>query len=308
MTAAVGQGGAGVKPRDDAGSDLTTIEQVTWNQAQADPGALPGAGSGGDSAHFVFDDVSVRFAGGTLAIKDVTLEIARREFIAILGPSGCGKSTLLNLASGLLRPSRGRVLKDGVEVAAPNANVGYVTQKDHLLPWRTIASNVGLPLEFRGVPRSKRAARVQDVINQVGLTGFEKHYPKQLSGGMVKRAALARTMVYEPEAYLMDEPFASLDAQLRTMMHDEFLGLWATLGATVVFVTHDLAEAITLADRIVVMTRRPGRVKLVHTVKLPRPRDVIKLRESAEYAEEYGRVWHVLGEEFAGTEQHERGR
>lgn len=269
-----------------------TMEVAGRNEVEAQPASS--AASGGGMAHFVFDDVSVRFADGTLAMQDVSLEVARGEFVAILGPSGCGKSTMLNLASGLLRPSRGKVYKDGVEVTSPNRNVGYVTQKDHLLPWRTIEANIRLPLEFRKVPRPERKTRVQEVINQVGLAGFERHFPKHLSGGMLKRASLARTMAYHPEVYLMDEPFASLDAQLRTLMQDEFLRIWANLGATVVFVTHDLAEAITLADRIVVMSSRPGTIKKVLTVPMERPRDALTAHESPHYAELYQEIWTSL--------------
>jgi NitT/TauT family transport system ATP-binding protein len=251
--------------------------------------------------HFVFDDVSVKFPDGTVAVRDVTLEVPQGQFLALLGPSGCGKSTLLNMASGLLRPSRGRVYTDGVEVDGPNQNVGYVTQKDHLLPWRTVEANVRLPLEFRGIPPAERNQRVQSVLERVGLEGFERHYPKQLSGGMLKRASLSRTMAYRPNAYLMDEPFASLDAQLRTVMHDEFLGIWSDMSATVIFVTHDLTEAITLADRIVVISARPGRIKMDIDVPIPRPRDTVSTHESPHYAELYHKVWSALDRPHEGV-------
>lgn len=254
----------------------------------------PQAAGTARARHFLFDDVSVRFPDGTLALENVSLEVARGEFLAIVGPSGCGKSTLLNLASGLLRPSGGQVLNGDIPITAPNRDVGYVTQKDHLLPWRTVEKNCALPLEFRGVPPEERRERVARVLNQVGLDGFEKHYPKQLSGGMLKRAALSRTMVYAPSAYLMDEPFASLDAQLRTVMQDELLRIWSSVNATVIFVTHDLAEAITLADRIVVITSRPGSIRKIIDVPIERPRDSISAHESPHYAELYQELWSAL--------------
>jgi len=236
------------------------------------------------------------------AVHRVSFEVFHQEFVAIVGPSGCGKSTILNMIGGLVTPTDGVIEIDGVAVigAAP-PHVGYVFQKDTVFPWRTVARNIALGLEYRGVTGPERERRVREAVALAGLEGFEEAYPATLSGGMRQRVALMRTLVVEPEILLMDEPFGALDTHTKITLHDELLRLWEGRHQTVVFVTHDLSEAITLADRIVVMTRRPGRVKLVHTVRLPRPRDVIKLRESAEYAEEYGRVWHVLGEEFAGT-------
>jgi NitT/TauT family transport system ATP-binding protein len=235
-------------------------------------------------------------------VSRASFEIYHQEFVAIVGPSGCGKSTILNMIGGLVPPSGGVIEIDGVAVggAAP-PHVGYVFQKDTVFPWRTVARNIALGLEYRGVPAPERERRVREAVALAGLEGFEDAFPATLSGGMRQRVALMRTLVVEPEILLMDEPFGALDTHTKITLHDELLRLWEGRHQTVVFVTHDLSEAITLADRIVVMTRRPGRVKLVHTVKLPRPRDVIKLRESPDYAEEYGRVWHVLGEEFAGT-------
>ena len=231
----------------------------------------------------------------------VSFEVLHQEFVAIVGPSGCGKSTILNMIGGLVPPSGGVVEIDGIPVtgAAP-AHVGYVFQKDTVFPWRTVARNIALGLEYRGVAAAERERRVREAVALAGLEGFEEAFPATLSGGMRQRVALMRTLVVEPEILLMDEPFGALDTHTKITLHDELLRLWEGRHQTVVFVTHDLSEAITLADRIVVMTRRPGRVKLVHPVKLPRPRDVIKLRETPEYAEEYGRVWHVLGEEFRG--------
>jgi NitT/TauT family transport system ATP-binding protein len=222
------------------------------------------------------------------------------EFVALVGPSGCGKSTILNMLGGLVTPSAGTVDIDGARVlgAAP-ANVGYVFQKDTVFPWRTVARNIALGLEYHGVTGAEQARRVREAIALAGLDGFEDAFPATLSGGMRQRVALMRTLVVDPQILLMDEPFGALDTHTKINLHAELLALWGARRQTVVFVTHDLSEAITLADRVVVMTRRPGRIKMVHHVKLPRPRDVIKLRETDEYAREYSRVWHVLGEEFA---------
>ena len=229
----------------------------------------------------------------------VSFEVFEGEFVAVVGPSGCGKSTVLNMIGGLVTPSAGAVLVDGAPVkgAAP-ASVGYVFQKDTVFPWRTVAHNIALGLEYRGVAGAERSRRVREAVTLAGLEGFEDAFPATLSGGMRQRVALMRTLVVDPEILLMDEPFGALDTHTKLTLHAELLALWEARRQTVVFVTHDLSEAITLADRIVVMTRRPGRVKVVHEVKLIRPRDVIALRESDEYAGEYGRLWHVLGEEL----------
>ena len=229
----------------------------------------------------------------------MSFDVLEGEFVAVVGPSGCGKSTVLNMIGGLVRPSAGSVLIDDAPVRdeAPR-QVGYVFQKDTVFPWRTVARNIALGLEYRGVPAAERARRVRDAIALAGLEGFEDAFPATLSGGMRQRVALLRTLVVDPEILLMDEPFGALDTHTKLTLHAELLGLWEARRQTVVFVTHDLSEAITLADRVVVMTRRPGRIKLVHEVKLPRPREVIALRERDEYAREYGRLWHVLGEEL----------
>ena len=231
----------------------------------------------------------------------MSFEVCDQEFVALVGPSGCGKSTILNMIGGLVTPSAGVVEIDGVPVTAvAPPDVGYVFQKDTVFPWRTVARNIALGLEYRGIRGAEQARRVREAIALAGLEGFEDAFPATLSGGMRQRVALMRTLVVDPAILLMDEPFGALDTHTKITLHAELLGLWSARRQTVVFVTHDLSEAITLADRIVVMTRRPGRIKLVHEVKLPRPRDVIKLRETDEYAREYSHVWHVLGEEFAG--------
>jgi len=240
-----------------------------------------------------FDSVTVRF-GGLHAMGPTTLQIREGEFLVIIGPSGCGKSTLLNLVAGSLRPSSGSVTYDGKTVDGANREVGHITQKNYCLPWRTVEGNIRLPLEFRKVPAREMNERVTRVIKQVGLTGFEKAYPRQLSGGMLQRVMIARTLAYEPRIYLMDEPFGSLDAQLRVKMHARLLKLWEETGATFIFVTHDLQEAITLADRVVVMSKRPGTPKLILDIDLPRPRDVIDVQSDPQFGTYFKKLWSAL--------------
>ena len=235
------------------------------------------------------------------AVSGVSFDVCDKEFVAIVGPSGCGKSTILNMIGSLVAPSGGEILVDGERVGArPAPQIGYVFQKDTVFPWRTVERNIALGLEYRGVSAPEIRARVAEAVRLAGLEGFEEAFPATLSGGMRQRVALMRSLIVNPEILLMDEPFGALDTHTKLNLHAELLALWGARQQTVVFVTHDLSEAITLADRIVVMTRRPGTVKLVYDVKLPRPRDVIRLRESEEYLREYGEIWHALGEEFEG--------
>ena len=240
-----------------------------------------------------FDGVVARF-GELHAMGPTTLSVARGEFLAIVGPSGCGKSTLLNMVAGPLKPSEGSVRYKGQVVERINHDVGYITQKNYCLPWRTVEDNVRLALEFRRMPEEQIRQRATEAIVKVGLNGFEKAYPRQLSGGMLQRVMIARTLAYSPDIYLMDEPFGSVDAQLRTRMHGEVLKLWQDTGATFVFVTHDLQEAITLADRVVVMSKRPGRAKLVLDIQLPRPRDVIDIQSNPAFGAYVKQLWAAL--------------
>lgn len=240
-----------------------------------------------------FDGVVARF-GNLHAMGPTSLTIKRGEFLAIVGPSGCGKSTLLNMVAGTLKPAEGTVKYKGQEVEGINHDVGYITQKNFCLPWRTVEDNVRLPLEFRQYPKADADKRVAAALLKVGLKGFEKAYPKQLSGGMLQRVMIARTLVYSPDIYLMDEPFGSLDAQLRTRMHGELLKLWQDTGATFLFVTHDLQEAITLADRVVVMSKRPGTPKLIVDIDLPRPRDVIDIQSDPAFGAYFKQLWTAL--------------
>jgi NitT/TauT family transport system ATP-binding protein len=229
-----------------------------------------------------------------LALDTLSLGLDQGEFVTIVGPSGCGKSTLLNLVVGLLPPSAGQILFRGRAVNGINPEIGYVTQKDNLLPWRTLIENVELALEIRGVEKSARRRRAEELIGRVGLNGFEEHYPHELSGGMRQRANIIRTLIYDPELILMDEPFGPLDAQTRIVLQEQLLKLWLASKKTILFITHDLVEAITLADRVIVMTARPGRVKHVAAVPIPRPRDVYQIHTSREFRDVYDTLWREL--------------
>ena len=240
--------------------------------------------------------------GDVVAVRDITLDVREGEFITLVGPSGCGKSTLLNMAAGLFEPTTGTVHYRGAVVAPYNQRVGYMTQNDHLLPWRDVLGNVKVPLEIRGVPKGEARDRVESLLHKVGLKGFEKSYPSQLSGGMRKRCALARLLAYDPEALLMDEPFGALDAQLRLKMQIEIRGLAMALGKTTVFVTHDLDEAVSLADRCVVFTHRPGTIARVVDVPLPRERDLMRLRHNATYRDLTAELWDLLSPDMEQVE------
>lgn len=240
--------------------------------------------------------------GDVVAVRDITLDVREGEFITLVGPSGCGKSTLLNMAAGLFEPTTGTVHYRGAVVAPYNQRVGYMTQNDHLLPWRDVMGNVKVPLEIRGVPKGEARDRVESLLHKVGLKGFEKSYPSQLSGGMRKRCALARLLAYDPEALLMDEPFGALDAQLRLKMQIEIRGLAMALGKTTVFVTHDLDEAVSLADRCVVFTHRPGTIARVVDVPLPRERDLMRLRHNATYRDLTAELWDLLSPDMEQME------
>lgn len=232
------------------------------------------------------------------AVEGVDLAVAPQSIVALIGPSGCGKSTLLNMTAGLYRPSAGRVVYDGRAVTDVNTDVGYMTQKDNLLPWRTVIDNVALPLELVGKSKAERYGAAERLINQVGLDGFQTKFPSELSGGMRKRVSLARMLLYEPRTLLLDEPFAALDAQLRIAMHDLLLRLWSDQKQSIVLVTHDLMEAITLADQVVVFTKRPARVALVQDIALERPRDVREIRFTPEFHDIYNSIWDRLRKEY----------
>jgi NitT/TauT family transport system ATP-binding protein len=232
------------------------------------------------------------------ALLPTSLVIEPGEFVAIVGPSGCGKTTLLSLVGGLVQPTAGEVLIGSrvPQVGAPD--LGYLFARDGLLPWRTAAGNVSLPLEIRGVARGEREARVATTLTVVGLSDFADSHPAQLSQGMRQRVALARMLVTEPTTLLMDEPFSALDAQTRLLMHLHFLKIWEQHKSTVLLITHDLGEAITLADRVVVFSRRPGRIKGSYKVDIPRPRRVADLQANAHYHDLFREIWTVLEEEL----------
>ena len=238
-----------------------------------------------------------------LAVDRVSLDVREGEFVALLGPSGCGKSTVLNIIAGLLPATSGAVLIDD-EPLIPgrfSPKLGYIFQRDTTYPWRTVSQNIGLGLEIAGIGRSERVQRVRTAVENASLAGFENAFPTMLSGGMRQRVSLMRTLVMEPEILLMDEPFGALDAHTKLDMHRLLLEIWDRQRQTVVFVTHDLSEALTLADRIVLMSARPGRVKEEFAIDFPRPRDAVRLRETAEYAALFSRIWHSLGEELSKT-------
>ena len=237
-----------------------------------------------------------------VALAGVNLHVARGEFLTLLGPSGCGKSTVLNMIAGLVQPTEGEVRYGGTAVAGVNTDVGYITQDDNLLPWRTLRENVEVALEFRGVPARQRREQAARYIAMVGLRGFEHHYPHELSGGMRKRTALVRTLIYEPSVVLMDEPFGPLDAQTRVILQDELLRLWTGTDRTIVFVTHDLVEAIALSDEIALFSRAPGTIKQRYQVPLPRPRDVFHIHADPQFPAFYNRLWNDLREEIAAVQ------
>jgi NitT/TauT family transport system ATP-binding protein len=228
------------------------------------------------------------------AVRGIDFGISRGEFVTIVGPSGCGKSTLLNMTAGLFGPTSGVVRYGGVEVAGVNRSTGYMTQSDHLLPWRTVAGNIEVPLEIQGISREAMRRKVDAIVALVGLRGFEKSYPTQLSGGMRKRTALARLLAYDPETLLLDEPFAALDAQLRLNMQIELLRLSRQFNKTVLFVTHDLDEAAALGDRCIVFSARPGTITHMIESPLPRDRDLLRLRHDPRYMKLAAELWDLI--------------
>ena len=231
------------------------------------------------------------------ALRDLDLAVGTGEFCAIVGPTGCGKSTTLSLISGLEPPSAGEVIVFGEPVRGVGKQVGYVFQRDAVFPWKSVLDNVAIGPRFRGSTPDNANARAREWITRVGLAGFERYYPHQLSGGMRKRVALAQTLITEPRILLMDEPFSALDVQTRVLMENELLALWSTTGASVVFVTHDLEEAIALADRVVVITAGPGTVKSTYRVDLPRPRNVAEIRFQPRFVQLYEEIWKDLKDE-----------
>jgi len=252
-------------------------------------------------AAIAIDDVTLRFTtpdGNMMtALRDFTMTVAQGEFACVVGPTGCGKSTTLNLVTGLLKPTTGQVRVMGNPVTSISRDIGFVFQADALFPWRSVIDNVAAGPLYRGEPKKEAYERARDWIARVGLARFEKHYPHQLSGGMRKRVALAQTFINQPKILLMDEPFSALDIQTRTLMQDELLTLWSELKSSVVFVTHDLEEAIALADKVYVLTAGPGTVKSVYQIDLPRPRVMADIRYDTKFVEIARVIWDDLRQE-----------
>ena len=274
--------------------------------SRAQPTSSPEAATerhrGSREASIRIVDVEQRFAPANRpafnALEAVSFDVGPTEFCAIVGPSGCGKSTVLNMVAGFLQPTAGRIEALGTPVTTVNTELGYVTQESNLLPWLTTAKNIELPLKIRGFAKAEREKLVAEWIGLVGLEGFESSYPHQLSGGMQKRCAIARTLVYDPEVLLLDEPFGALDAITKTVLQGVLLDLWATKPRSVLFVTHDLNEAITLSDKVVVMTKRPGTIKAIVPIDLPRPRNVYEIGSDPRFAKLHHELWSLFKSEI----------
>ncbi len=232
------------------------------------------------------------------AVKDTTITVAAGEFVSVVGPTGCGKSTLLNVAAGLLQPSSGDVVVLGEALAGINRRAGYMFQAESLMPWRSALDNVLAGLQFAGVDRAEAERRARDWLDRVGLTGFETRYPHELSGGMRKRVALAQMLILDPQLLLMDEPFSALDVQTRQLMENELLELWSANRKSVLFITHDLEEAIALSDRVIVLSAGPATRPIGEfAIDLPRPRDVNEIRLTPRFVELHTRIWHAMKDE-----------
>jgi NitT/TauT family transport system ATP-binding protein len=259
-------------------------------------------GGAAQAARIELSGVTKRFAtpSGSLftAVRDVDMTIEPGKFCAVVGPSGCGKSTTLTMVSGLDRPSAGTVSVGGKPVGGITADTSFMFQSDALLPWKTVLDNVALGPVFRGAPKKEAQAQAREWVRRVHLAGFENHHPHQLSGGMRKRVSLAAALINEPSILLMDEPFGALDVQTKAMMSNELLALWEQTRPSVIFVTHDLEEAIALADQVVVMTVGPGTVKAVYDIDLPRPRGAVQeIRFDPRFLELHHQIWESLREE-----------
>lgn len=250
-------------------------------------------------------DVSISYESPQrpyVAVDGVDLEIPPGRFISVVGPTGCGKSTLLGAIAGLLTPSRGVISIAGTPLRGLNKHVGFMFQQDSLLPWKTLLENVSFGLQLRGVRKREREKRAREWINLVGLTGFENAYPYQLSGGMRKRTSVAQTWIVEPDVLLMDEPFAALDVQTRQIMENELLNIWTGSGKSVTFVTHDLDEAVSLADEVILLSAGPAsKVAGRYEVDLGRPRDLMSIRTDPHFTEIYSAIWNDLKKEVSKT-------
>ncbi len=255
-------------------------------------------------AALLLENITCTFASrdgsgrGYTAVKDTTLAIAPGEFVSVVGPTGCGKSTLLNVGAGLLAPSSGQVKVFGKPLQGVNERAGYMFQGEALMPWRSALSNVTAGLEFAGVGAAQAREQGMEWLKRVGLGGFEDRYPHQMSGGMRKRAMLAQTLIRDPDIILMDEPFSALDVQTRQLMENEVLDLWMAKRKAVLFITHDLDEAIAMSDRVVVLSAGPATHPMGEfTIDIPRPRDVAEVRSNQRFIELHKAIWDVLREE-----------
>jgi NitT/TauT family transport system ATP-binding protein len=235
--------------------------------------------------------------GPVRALHGFDITVEEGEFLSIVGPSGCGKSTFLNVLLGLIKPDSGDIVLDGRRISGPGSDRAMVFQEFGLLPWRTVQHNIELGLELKGIAAATRHSVSERFIKMVGLAGFEGHYPHELSGGMKQRVGLARALATDPDVLLMDEPFAALDAQTRDLMQVELLRIWHEARKTVLFVTHQIEEAVYLSDRVMVMTKRPGRAKSIFPIALPRPRDY-EMRVSREFNDLKLEIWHALRDEI----------
>jgi len=233
------------------------------------------------------------------AIGEISARIAQGEFVSIVGPSGCGKSTLLNIIAGFLAPTTGAVRVAGTKVERRiPANLGYIFQKDTVLPWYRVRDNIALGLRYRGTPEAEIRERVKALLTLGHLEGFGDVYPHQLSGGMRRRVALLMTLACDPNILLLDEPFGALDTHTKTLLHKELIEIWRKMRQTIVLVTHNLDEAVTLSDRVLVLSSPPSRILLDHRIDIPHPRDVFTVRETPAFAHHFQAIWRVLGEQF----------
>ncbi len=246
--------------------------------------------------------------GDVRAVEPVTLDIRQGEFISIIGPSGCGKSTLMNIAGGLIEEYEGRVEVDGVAVRGCHKEIGMVFQEESAFPWRSALDNVTFPMEAAGIGKEERVKRAMELLHLVGLDGFEHRFPSELSGGMRQRIAIARTLAFRPRILLMDEPFAALDEQTRLLLGDKVLQIQQALNQTTMLITHNIAEAVQLSDRVLIMTFRPGRIKRVVEIDLPRPRSS-KMMGAERFGHFVAAIWEDLREEASkGLQELERVR
>jgi NitT/TauT family transport system ATP-binding protein len=250
-------------------------------------------------------DLSISFTSKTgnqvLAVDKVSLSIQKHDFVALIGPSGCGKTTILNAMAGLVRPDSGAIFSDGEEVLGVNKKIGYISQIDSLLPWTNVINNIALGLELRGVKKSIRYQEARRLIEMIGLTGFEKSYPHELSGGMKKRVTIASVLAIDPDILFMDEPFGPLDAFTKALLQDDILKIWQESNKTIVYVTHDLQEAISLADRVILVGARPAQIRGDYRIDLPRPRNLMEIKFDPKFIDLERIIWNDLREEIEKT-------